>query len=114
MMTKREMFTKLMQIEEVRTDEELVEKINAEIVALDKKADSRQKKADETSTELKAVVLGAFPVDKALTVGELYKISAIAEKFTSTQKLTHVLRKMVQDDELDNTKEGRKSLYKLK
>lgn len=114
MLTSREFLNKVMAMESVMADADLMEKGQAMLDAIEKKSKAKAEKSDTEKASLKIVVESAMVGVAPSTVTEIMKIPAIAENFTSSQKLTHVLRAMITDGVIDNTKEGRKSLYCLK
>ena len=98
------------------TGAELVAKLTAMVEQLDKKASAPKKptakqvaalgEAEEVYEALKAV-------DKAVTVSELMEaVPSLVEKFKSNQKVSALLRKLVEAGRVVKNDEKRKSYFK--
>jgi hypothetical protein len=111
-MTKREAFTKILEI--VKDNEELAKVIEHEIELLDKKNVRDSEKRDEKKAEnlrLAEIVYDCVPNDMAVTLG------VIAEKneelaTLSTSKISYLLKTLIDSGRVERVYEKRVSLYK--
>ena len=117
-MTKKEMFAMvqaLVQSVECAEKEVMVEFLAHEIELLEKKATS--KKETETQKQnaiLKEIVLEVLLVaDKGLTVTEVIKADERLADL-SNQKVTHLLKQMVESGDVKRVEDGKKATFVLK
>lgn len=112
--TQKDYFNELLAIESVKGNAELVEFINGRIAQLDKKSASASGKETATqkaNTELKVKILGAMESGKAYTITDLIKsFDFLAD--LSNQKVSAVVRQMVENDNsVVRTEDKRKAYF---
>lgn len=93
--TKKEMFTKLLALEAVKGDAEMVKFIEHEIALLDKKSEkSGSSKAKKENLEIMERLCSELAtLGKAVTISELQKESEYASQF-SNQKISALFKLM--------------------
>ena len=113
--TKKERFAQLLEIAEVKKNEELVKFINHELELLEKKSGSkRQTETQKANEELMTVIADTLATcEKAVTVSELMKTSTFKDTDYSNQKLSAMLKKMVDNGTVVKTVEKKKSYFSL-
>lgn len=111
-MTKREMFAHIASVN--ASDAEIVEFCEKEIARLDARKGSKTltktQKANEGVKDAIAEALGSF--ESGATVTEIIKSSEALSEF-SNQKISALLRKMVEEGRVVKTVEGKKALFSL-
>lgn len=112
--TQKDYFNELLAIESVKGNAELVEFINGRIAQLDKKsasASGKETATQKTNTELKVKILGAMESGKAYTITDLIKsFDFLAD--LSNQKVSAVVRQMVENDNsVVRTEDKRKAYF---
>lgn len=115
-MTKREMIGLLLEMNEVKANDVIVEKLNHELELLDKKSTRTPSKATiEANSKLTALVLEAFKsVTEPVTTSELMKVSSELKDYTS-QKITSIIKNLVESGEvIKNKVNSKKTTYILK
>lgn len=106
--TKREMFTKVMEIAEVQANPEMVAFLAHEIELLDKKSD-KKKSAFETE---EGKLLIASTLEFVASASEPVTCSAVAKALDlSTQKMSPILTKLVEGGKLAKVKQGKSFVY---
>lgn len=111
-LTKREMFTMLLAIEEVGANEDLVNFINHEIELLDKKAGKASKSQKENEGIKARLVEELVAIGKAVTVTEFIKASEYAqENEFSNQKITSLFSQLEKAKEIQKVVLKGKSYY---
>lgn len=90
--TKRDRYNKLLTIEAVAKDEEMVSFIKHEIELLEKK-NATAKKTSALDADLVEMILDAMDADKVYTVSEIMKITPDAN-WTSNQRASSVINRM--------------------
>ena len=113
--TKKERFAQLLEIAEVKKNEELVKFINHELELLEKKSGSnKQTETQKANEELMTVIAETLATcEKAVTVSELMKTSTFKDTDYSNQKLSAMLKKMVDNGTVVKTVEKKKSYFSL-
>ena len=113
--TKKERFAQLLAIKEVSANEELVKFINHELEMLEKKSGSKkQTETQKANEELMAVIAKALATcEKAVTVSELMKTETFKNTDYSNQKLSAMLKKMVDNGTVTKVTEKKKSYFSL-
>lgn len=113
--TKRDNFNALLQIEEVKANQELVDFINHEIELLDKKSAGRtasttaNQKANE---EIKKVIVSELIKLGKRTISELQKESEELAQY-SNQKLSALIKQLVDNGEVTKTVDKKKSYFEV-
>lgn len=114
-MTKKDYFNQLLAIPEVAEKMELVDFINHQIELLD----NRNKKKDGTVTktqlehrELMDKILEIMEYDTGYTCGDLHKF--LNDPNISANKVSAMLKKLVDNGEVEKTTEKRKSIFTKK
>ena len=110
-MTKKEMFQKLATLTEVSADPELSAFVQHEIELLDKrnskKAPTKNQKANE---DIKTTILDVLTtLDSPVTVSDLLQHEPLSQY--SNQKISALLRLMVEENTVVKTIEKRKSYF---
>lgn len=122
-LTKKQGFTKLLEIKEVQENKDLVALLNRELDNLEKKRVSN--KVNATTIEIENLVLEALKeLNSPSTVTQLLEVSKLANytytegdqvKKLTNQKVNSVLQGLVKNKGLVvNTKDKKKSFYALK
>ena len=116
-MTKKEWFAGLASVDEASEMENKTEAlafINHEVELLEKKsAKSGQTKTQKENAEVMAKIKSALgEVGKAVTITELQAASAEMAEY-SNQKLSALLKKLVESGEVVKTTEKKKSYFSL-
>lgn len=113
--TKKERFMELREIAQVMENEELVKFIDHEIELLNKKSASKSK-ADvakaELNTELSTVIAEVLTNGKKMTATEIMKSNEVLAQYT-VQKITSLLKTMVENGSIAKATEKGKSLFYL-
>lgn len=111
-MTKKDYFNQLLAIPEVAEKNDLVDFINHQIELLD----NRNKKKDGTVTktqlehrELMDKILNLMECDTGYTCGDLHKF--LNDPNISANKVSAMLKKLVDSGEIEKTTEKRKSIF---
>ena len=111
-MTKRDYFTALLEIEEVKSNAAMVEFIEHELELLAKKNSSERKPTavQKENADLKVAILAGMEVNRVYTVTELIKsIDAIGD--LTNQKVSAILRQMVIDGTVKRIEEKKKAYF---
>lgn len=122
-LTKREGFEMLLNIEEVKTNKDLVDLINREIQNLDKKKLNRSSATNETTLQIKELVYQALERANApVTITKLLEDKELADytytegndiKKLTNQKINSILKVLLLENKVVNTKDKKKSYYSV-
>ena len=119
-MTKKEMFAILVKVLEsdttIKNQNELIDFCNKEIEILNKKYSQKTPTKNQKENEnLKQEIFESLlTLNKEVTVTELINQTNLKEKDLSTQKVSALLKKLVDDDKsVIKTKEKKKSYYRI-
>ena len=111
--TKRDNFMEMLTLDEIQARPHLVECLEHEIELLSKKAGKAGKTAEENVGYAEAIVSFMTP-GTMYQVAELTKnVPELAENDVKSQRVTHILGKLVEDGRVTNVKEKGKSYYSL-
>lgn len=112
-MTRKELFTALLNLDEVKANAVWVEKLNAEIEAIDKKNANRKPTAQQIENEtIKEQILEVLTADReGKTVSEIMKLTEY--DFKSNQQCTALLRQLRLDGKVTKTETKKGTLYFL-
>lgn len=112
-LTKRDLFNRLLTLEEVTSDSELVNFINHELELLDKKANRTaggQTANQKANEEIKTQVLEALRAIGKTTISGLQKDNAEMAQY-SNQKLSALLKQMVEAGLVERSKDKKATLF---
>lgn len=112
--TKVEMFTMIMALDSVKANADMVDFIQHEIDLLNKKASNKKAtKTQEANVGIMATIKSALALaDKPVTITELQALdSTLAD--LSNQKVSALVRKMVESGEVVKTTDKKKSTFAL-
>lgn len=112
--TKVEMFTMIKALDAVKANPDMVDFIQHEIDLLNKKASNKKAtKVQKVNVGIMAIIKEALALtDKPVTITELQALNSdLAE--LSNQKISALIRKMVQTGEVIKTTDKKKSLFAL-
>lgn len=113
--TKRDNFNKLLTIEEVAKDTQLVEFINHELELLDKKSASHStaKTANQKANdEIKKSIVSALTEIGKSTISEIQKANDEMAQY-SNQKLSALLKQMIDNGEVVRTIDKKKAYFEI-
>ena len=113
--TKRDNFNKLLTIEEVARNEQLVEFINHELELLDRKSASHStaKTANQKANEeIKKTIIDALTKLGKSTISELQSGSEEMAEY-SNQKLSALLKQLVDSKQVVRTMEKKKAYFEV-
>ena len=113
--TKRDNFNKLLTIEQVANDTQLVEFINHELELLDKKSASHStaKTANQKANdEIKTQIIDALTKIGKTTISEMQKTDETMAQY-SNQKLSALLKQMVDNGEIVRTMDKKKAYFEI-
>lgn len=111
--TKRDNFTALLKLSEVKADAKLVEFINHEIELLDRKntVDKKPTKTQQENEVIKSIILSSMEDNRLYSISEMLKeFPACADM--SNQKLSSLVRQMVLDKQVERVEEKRKAFFR--
>lgn len=111
--TKRDNFTALLKLSEVKADPKLVEFITHEIDLLDRKntVDKKPTKTQQENEVIKTTVLSAMEHDRLYSISEMLKEFPVC-KDMSNQKLSSLVRQMVLDKQVERVEDKRKAFFR--
>lgn len=114
-MTKKDYFTMLLNVKEVKENAELEEFVKHELELLKKKSGSKRQTETQKANErlLKDVIMALSTCEKAVTVSELMKHEMFKNTDYSNQKLSAMLKKLVDNGTVVKTVEKKKSYFSL-
>ena len=111
--TRKELFTALLNLEAVQTNPLCKEKLEAEIVAIDKKNANRKPTAQQVENEgIKeeiVTILEGYP--EGLTITQIMKLHSF--EFRSNQQCTALCRQLRLDNIIDRKETKKGTLYFL-
>ena len=112
-MTKRDYFTALLAVEEVKSNTALVEFIEHELELLAKKNSSERKPTavQKENEGIKAIILAALTTTPTSISDLQKKDAALAE--ISNQKISALLRQLIIDNKVVRTEDKKKALFAL-
>lgn len=113
-MTKRDYFNALLNIAEVKADDEMVKFIEHELELLAKKNSAEKKPtAVQVANEgIKSVILETLAENGGLmTITEMQKVNAKLGEL-SNQKISALVKQLVADEKVEKIEEKRKSFFK--
>lgn len=113
-LTKREVFSKMLEVEEIASNELFVEFINHELELLDRKSSkSTQTKTQIENESIKnAIVESLERIAKAVTITELQELDSEMENY-SNQKLSALLKQLVKENRVVKTVDKKKSYFSI-
>ena len=117
--TKKEMFTKILSLEAVKADAELTEFVEHELELLANKNIRKPSEKDKAKTEndarLRSAIVNEMEMGKAYTADQLIKVcpTLSIEPNLTAQKVTVLMRDLVDDKSVVKYTEKRKTYYKL-
>lgn len=108
--TRKELFTALLNLDEVKANAVWVEKLKAEIEAIDKKNLNRKPTAQQIENEnIKEQILTVLEIGYGRTVSEIMKMCDY--DFKSNQQCTALLRQLRLDGKVTRTETKKGTLY---
>ena len=112
-LTKRDHFTALLNIDEVKSNSALVEFINHEIDLLNRK-NSTEKKPTATQVANQALMADIY---ENMDANRLYSISEMIKEFPccselSTPKVSAIIRLLITDSKVERTEDKRKAFFR--
>lgn len=112
--TKREIVTMMLADECVKANEMYVSYLTHELELLDKKAQKKGKSDEELAevARLKGLVIGSLEKVGKGTVTEIQKADEELSEL-SNQKVTSLLKALIEDGSVVKATEGRKSVFSL-
>lgn len=113
-LTKRDYFNKLLGLDEVRKDKDLIEFINHELDLLARKNSTERKPTAEqiANENLKDVIYNVLKASATMmTITEMQKANEELADF-SNQKLSALIRQMKDDGKVEKIEDKRKSYFK--
>ena len=112
--TKVEMFNMIMALDAVQANKDMVDFIKHEIELLNKKASNKKAtKTQEANVGIMATIKSALALaDKPVTITELQSLDASLADF-SNQKISALVRKLVESGEVVKTTDKKKSTFAL-
>ena len=113
-LTKREVFSKKLEVEAIASNELFVEFINHELELLDRKSSkSTQTKTQIENESIKnAIVESLERVAKAVTITELQELDSEMANY-SNQKLSALLKQLVKENRVVKTVDKKKSYFSI-
>lgn len=112
--TRKELFTALLEMEEVKANPLYVEKLNAEIEAINKKNANRKPTTQQIENEgIKEIILSVMSTEQGMTVSEIMKASALQYEFRSNQQCTALLTQLKIDGKVKRVEGKKSTLYYL-
>lgn len=111
-LTKRDYFNQLLEVKEVSENQALVEFIEHELELLAKKNSAERKPSatQKENKELKVIILEKMEENRVYTITELIKsIEEISE--LSNQKVSAILRQMVQEETVKRIEEKKRAYF---
>lgn len=112
-MTRKELFTALLNLDEVKANAVWVEKLNAEIEAIDKKNANRKPTTQQIENEsIKDVIMSVMSATEGKTVTQIMKDCArLGTEFKSNQQCTALLRQLRLDGKVTRVEDKKSTLY---
>jgi precorrin-3B methylase len=111
-LTKKEVFSKMLEVSEIASNDLFVEFINHELELLDRKSSkSTQTKTQIENESIKnAIVESLERVAKAVTITELQELDSEMANY-SNQKLSALLKQLVKENRVVKTVDKKKSYF---
>lgn len=111
-MTKKEMFTAIKAIPEVAVNADMVDFLDKEIARLDKRTSTgNSKKKAETDSRAEAVFEALAGMENPATVTEIISSADNEVADFSNQRVSALLRKLIEAGRVVKTIEGKKALF---
>lgn len=113
-LTKREVFSKMLEVSEIASNDLFVEFINHELELLDKKSSkSIQTKTQVENEGIKDTIVASLEkIGKAVTITELQEIDSEMANY-SNQKLSALLKQLVSENRVQKVVEKKKSYFTI-
>lgn len=117
--TKKEMFTKILSLEAVKADTDLTEFVKHELELLANKNIRKPSEKDKAKTEndarLRSAIVNEMEMGKGYTADQLIKAcpTLSVEPDLTAQKVTVLMRDLVDDKSVVKYTDKRKTYYKL-
>lgn len=117
--TKKEMYGRLLALDAVKNDAELTEFVEHELDLLANKNIRKPSEKDKAKTEndarLRSAIVNEMEMGKAYTADQLIKAcpTLSVEPDLTAQKVTVLMRDLVEDESVIKYTEKRKTYYKL-
>lgn len=113
-LTKKEVFSKMLEVEAIASNELFVEFIKHELELLDRKSSkSTQTKTQIENESIKnAIVKSLERVAKAVTITELQELDSEMAKY-SNQKLSALFKQLVAESRVVKTVDKKKSYFSI-
>lgn len=113
-LTKRDYFNELLTINEVATNKGLVDFINHELELLDRKSSGKPTKNQvENDGIMYDIITELERIGNKVTITDLQNQSEILKDY-SNQKLSALLKKLVESDKVEKTVDKKKSYFSIK
>lgn len=111
-LTKKDLFNKLLEVEEINANEELVNFINHEIELINKKASkSGTTKVQKENEGIKDIILETLRLEGApMTITQLQETDKTLEGL-SNQKISALLAQLVNTNKVIRTKDKKTTLF---
>ena len=114
-MTKRDYFNELLNIGEVKENKAMVDFINHELELLEKKNASKSSTETKTQKEnagIKENLLNEMVSGKKYTISDMQKELVCCKELTN-QKISALVRQLMESGDLKRTEEKRKAYFEL-
>jgi len=113
-MTKKEVISEMLKVEEIVANDNFKAYLENELALLNKKAENKKPtKAQAENENYKVMVLEALAnEEKGLTVTEIQAKSETLKGF-SNQKVSALVRILIEEGKVAKATEGKKALFKL-
>lgn len=112
-MTKKQAFAKLLTLSQVQAEAELVAFINNEIALLDKRVASKTGKVNEEHSKIKTAILDYLTnAINGATIKEMQANNEFLSQY-SNQKLSAILKKLIDNGEVTREKTKTATIFKL-
>lgn len=117
--TKREMFTRLLSLEQVQADSELVSGIEHELELLDKKNERKPSEKQiqklDHDADLRVAIMAEMAPGEAYTADDLVKTcpTLVAESGITAPKVSYLMRELLATNKVTKETIKRKTYWKL-
>jgi hypothetical protein len=113
--TKRVLFNRLLALDSVKADPELVALVEHEIELLDKKnsADKKPTAAQLVNASIKTAILETMESGALYTITELTKIVPNLPSEMSNQRMSALVRQLKDEGKVERIEEKGKALFKI-
>ena len=115
-MTKKDKFARAIEVIEgtgVEDAEMLVDFLNREIELVSKKRTSMTKTQKENEGLVEVIYEAIANAESKMTIGEIYDAVKDNEKITSTQKVSALVKKLVDSKRVVRTEDKRKAYFEV-